>query len=512
MKDFKNLGPLDYLKIVLQRRWYALAVFLLVAAATIAYAWRMPNVYRSESRVMVGTAIIPQEYVRPSDRSSAQQQIAAIRAAVQSRSFLERMIREFQLFGYGTSEDFSMEGTVRALRGNIEIANTSQDTFTIAFSSTDPQRAQAFTKRMVETLIQSNTSSRKTKAIETDQFLDEQLRQTEQKLAEYEEKIKQFKMAHMGELPEQSEANMNALNRLDVQLASTENAIQQLHEKQKLLEIMAEDQKRMILLTQDIVVPQQNLIDMESESPESNPLLSRKEAELEALKLKYTSQHPDVVRLEREVRQLRQQLAMETEERDSGDADESMPLAREEMTSQFETPGSLADVVPSPVNVEMETIKNDIQRREKEREDILSQMKQLQGKLNLAPALEQELMIIAREHANLQKQYENLQNKKFQAQMTANLETNKNQDTYKVIDEANLPEKPSFPDRLQIVLMGLGAGFGLGIVAAFGREFLDTTLSDEEEVAAVLKLPVLATIAEVPAKEPRKFLKMRKSA
>jgi len=62
--------------------------------------------------------------------------------------------------------------------------------------------------------------------------------------------------------------------------------------------------------------------------------------------------------------------------------------------------------------------------------------------------------------------------------------------------------------------MGIGAGFVLGIAAAFGRELLDTTLGSESEAAAVLKLPVLVSIAEISARESRKIGrgKMAKSA
>jgi capsular polysaccharide biosynthesis protein len=82
--------------------------------------------------------------------------------------------------------------------------------------------------------------------------------------------------------------------------------------------------------------------------------------------------------------------------------------------------------------------------------------------------------------------------------MTASLETNKSGDTYKIIDEASLPEKPLFPNRIHILLMGLVAGFVLGIGAALGRELMDTSFSSGEEVASVLNLPTLAIITEIP--------------
>ena len=165
----------------------------------------------------------------------------------------------------------------------------------------------------------------------------------------------------------------------------------------------------------------------------------------------------------------------------------------------------MLDIESAEIKVEAESIKNEIEKREKEKEAILAQIKTYQGRLNLGPALDQEFMALSRDHDALKQQYTNLQSKKFQAEMTANLESDKNSDNYKIIDEANLPDKPAFPNRMHIALMGLGAGFVIGIVAAFGRELLDTTLSTEDEVAAALKLPVLVTISEVPGKQPKRL-------
>jgi succinoglycan biosynthesis transport protein ExoP len=83
--------------------------------------------------------------------------------------------------------------------------------------------------------------------------------------------------------------------------------------------------------------------------------------------------------------------------------------------------------------------------------------------------------------------------------MAASVATDINNQSYSIIDEANLPARPAFPDRLQIVLMGLGAGLFLGLAAVAGREYLDPTLGSEHEASMVLNIPVLIAIPEIPA-------------
>ena len=62
-------------------------------------------------------------------------------------------------------------------------------------------------------------------------------------------------------------------------------------------------------------------------------------------------------------------------------------------------------------------------KRERERGEILKQIKLAQGKLNLAPAIEQELMALTRDREVLQRRYNDLQSKKFNSQMAASLAT-----------------------------------------------------------------------------------------
>lgn len=512
MKDFRKLHPLDYLKILWRRRWYALAMFAVIAIGVAVYAWRIPDVYRSESRILVEAAVIAQDYVRPSIRSTPEEQIAAIRAQVQSRSFLERMIQEFGLFGYGTDDNFSMDRTVEALNRNVKILNTARNIFSISFSAPDPHLAQNVTRRMVETLIQSSSSSRKAKAVETDQFLDEQLRKKEQELAAHEDRIKQFKMKYLGALPEQSVANLNALTGLNAQLSAVESALQQARDREKLLELRAQEQKRLGALTQNILVsstPAASGVVVESGSPVDSKLEAKK-VELAALSARYTPNHPDVVRLAREIKDLeRQAAAATTEMTPLQPTDEpAVDSAGEPVEPSAAGVNELMNFEDSTIKFEADSIKSEIAKREKEKESILGQIRAYQAKLNLAPAVEQELTALTREYDVLQRQYASLHEKRSQAQMTANMETNTNIDTYKIIDEANLPERPSFPNRVQIMLIGLGAAFVLGIGAAMGREMLDTTLVTEEEAAAVLNLPVLATISEIPRKEPKRLMKL----
>lgn len=511
MRDFKGLGPADYLKILWWRKLYFIAIFLLVSGGVGVYAWRLPNVYRSETRILVESALLPQDYVRPADRSTPEEQIAAIRERLQSRSLMERVIQDNNLFGYGSGRTFSMDDAVEALRKSIQVINTSRNTFTISFAASDPEFAQSFTKRLADLLIDSNRSSRKTKAVEADAFLDDQLRQTERDLAEQEQKIKEFKTAHLGELPEQSTANMNAVSGLQAQLTAVDNELQHARDQRKLLDFRAQEQKRLSALARN-TVPPSPADTRPREVVAATAALAAKQAELTALNGKYTPQHPDVVRVSKEVEELKQRLAQAlTDAQKPGNSSaeltplgegDSKPSATKAATPAINS-DTMLEIQEAEIKLEAQTLNDDIDKRQKEREQILRQIKTYQERLNQAPAREQELMGLSRDLEVLRQQYGNLQNKRFQAQMTADMEKNKSNETYQVVDEANLPEKPAFPNKIQIALIGIGAGILFGTGAAFGREVVDSTLGSELETEAILQVPVLVTISEIPKKEQR---------
>jgi polysaccharide biosynthesis transport protein len=496
MKDLKNLGIVDYLSIVWRRRWYAIIAAVLVASGVSAIVWRLPNLYKSETRVLVESPMVPEDYVRPITRTSPSDRINSISEQIGRRTFLERIVEQFQYGGYRTNPKFLMEDAVRQIRKQIAIEKTSDNTFTLSFTSSDPQISREVTQRLADELIRSSTASRMDKAIATDQFIDGQLREAAQALAAEEEKIKQFKSVHLGELPEQSDSNMNAVTGLNAQLTATENALQQTFQQQKALEYRKEELKRFNQLAKSIENGASDKPDPDSRSIaalEAN--LAVKRNVLSTLQLKYTSSHPDVISLSREIKDLEQEMA-----KSIADASGSQAAGQAAQNSAIMADGKASQDARA-LEFDIASIKNQIEKREKDRAEILQQIKAYNSRLNRAPAVEQEMAALLREEEILKQQYFNLQNKKFSSQIATNADTDKKNEIYKIIDEPNLPVKPIFPNRIQYLLMGIGGGILLGMIAAFGRELLDTTIGSEKEAQSVLNLPVLATIFEIPKRE-----------
>lgn len=488
MKDIKKLEPLDYLKIPWRWRWYFLAAMFVVLAGASTYAWLTPNSYRSETRIVVDSATVLDNGTISAN--AMEERANSIRQLLESRKMLQQIIEEFRL--RPTDTTIPMEDALISIRKNLEVSKSTNGSFAMAYYAQDPQTAQAITQRLAEILIQTNQTTQRNKAVEKDQFIDQELKQAELDLAAIDEKIKQFKTTHLGALPEQSQSIMNALNGLHSQFVVLNTALDRDRDQQKTLEFRIQELRRMGNLTKSISPKSAQPINAQSTAASNlSSLLTTKRTQLSEASARFTPKHPDVVRLTKEVFDIERQIesAQTASQTAPGtDANENQAPSPMELNTESEI---------DQARYEVDVLSKTIARGEKERERITKEIDQYQNRLNLAPALDQELAGLMREHDANQKSVAALEDRKFNTQMTANAMADRKNDVYRVLDVANLPEIPVFPTRLHIILIGIGASLLGGYAAAIARELLESSLTTEEEVMALLKLPVLASIPEI---------------
>jgi hypothetical protein len=77
-----------------------------------------------------------------------------------------------------------------------------------------------------------------------------------------------------------------------------------------------------------------------------------------------------------------------------------------------------------------------------------------------------------------------------------------------VIEPATVPYKPVKPNRVIILLMGLGGGFAAGYGIGFLRHLMDNTVKSEDDVRGLVGLPVLGQIPTVITHSDRRRHRM----
>jgi len=517
MKDFKHLSAIDFLRILVRRRWYFLTVALIISLGVSGYAMRRKEKYRSVTRIVVESAtLLDDPMSQYGFRDRTQERIDAIRQLLESRSIMERIVDEFYI-GSPTNLNIASDDLLSDIRQNLAIDKAVGNTFTMSYTATDPQVAQKIAGRLAELMLAANQNSAKNRAIDKDQFLEQELGDTQQKLAAADEKIRKFKLDHLAELPEQSTINLTFLQGLQSQLAAVENALDQGRERQKSLEFQIAEQKRLNELAKSLADKDKAATAENSSREAPSPLatqLANRRAQLAEFKSKYLPNHPDVVRIAKEVEDLEKQLGLkDAPQGATGAATGAVATGQAYVKPGAQLAGGsgsaqlqlAAEADIAQAEFELSSLKDTLARREKERTELLRNMDTYRRRLSLAPTLEQELLALTRERTVLQTQYDNLNKRKFDAQISMNAVTDKKNETYTILDKANLPGRPMPPTRIQLVLIGIAVALLAGLAAAFVREYFEPSLANEEEAAAVLQIPILVSIPEI-ADKPRALL------
>jgi uncharacterized protein involved in exopolysaccharide biosynthesis len=248
MKNLTHLNTRDYFQILWKRRWYAFGVFILVASGAAIDASLISDMYKSETRVEAESPPISQELIKPYIRITPEDRMNSIREQLTSRIFLERTIEQSQMYGYGTRPGFVFENAVKTAKKHIGIKMITNNTFAISFTATDPLLAHTVARQLGEELIRIGASAKKKKVLATEAFINDQIKKTKEDLVAQKKKLKQFKIAHLGEFLDQ---RIDKLGMLYSRLATVESLIKSAHERQKDLDFKREERKRLNLLSKD---------------------------------------------------------------------------------------------------------------------------------------------------------------------------------------------------------------------------------------------------------------------
>jgi uncharacterized protein involved in exopolysaccharide biosynthesis len=232
--------PEDLLRIAWRRKWFILLPFVAVSLGAVIVTERLPNRYRSETLILVVPQRVPESYVRSTVTARIEDRLLSIQQQILSRSRLERVIDDFNLYPE-VRQKLAMEDIVDRMRTDIEGPLIERgDAFRVGYVSTDAILAQKVTQRLASLFIEENLRDRSVLAEGTNQFLDAQLEDARQRLVEHEKKLEIYRRQYAGQLPNQVDTNLQAIQTARIQF-------------QTLAESTNRDMERRITLERQIV-------------------------------------------------------------------------------------------------------------------------------------------------------------------------------------------------------------------------------------------------------------------
>jgi polysaccharide chain length determinant protein (PEP-CTERM system associated) len=479
----RTYTPDEILRIVVQRRWLVLVPFALGVAAAPILARFAPERYRSEALILVIPQQVPDSYVKSTVSETVEQRLPAITDQILSRSRLEQIIQEMNLYKAERSRDV-MENVVQTMRRDVTTNAVGKEvnSFRVSYVSLNPETARKVTERLASLYIDQNMRDRASQSASTSQFLGTQLEEAKRRLIEQEKKLEAYRKGHAGQLPSQLQGNLQAIQNANLQLQSLNESTNRAQERRLLIE-------RQIADTQAVPLPpappsSATTADAPASLTTAQQLdLAR--ARLATLLQHYTPEHPEVVSLQRTIAELATRL-------------------------QSETPTSVTDVIPEKpittaeatqrkkildLQAELAVIDHQLAANHDEEARLKQTITAYQAKVDVVPTRESELVELTRDYATLQTQYSSLLVKREDSVIAANLEQRQIGEQFRLLDTASLPERPyNQVQRVGTMASGAAAGLVFGLLIVGLLEYRDSSFKREDEVLKVLSLPVLALI------------------
>ncbi|HLG59253.1 MAG TPA: hypothetical protein VI485_28195 [Vicinamibacterales bacterium] len=497
----KKFTSHDIVRILLHRRWLILLPFAIGLAMAPVIAKRVPEVFRSETLIMVIPQRVPDSYVKSTVTATVEDRLPSISDQILSRSRLERIINDFDLYKERRATA-PMEDIVRLMRSDVGSPQIKEGetSFRVSYVSPDPRTAQKVTARLASLFIEENSSDRENLADSTNVFLESQLEDAKRRLLEHERKLEIYSRAHAGELPSQLAGNLQAIQNAQLQLQSVSESLNRARERRYLVERQLVDARTLPATVTPI--PGTSQSDAAAQmSPAQR--LAVAQANLQVLKLRYKPDHPDVRALERSIGELQQKVT-EDGSRPTIQPSPSQGLSVEEQAREKRIGDLRAD---------LEVIDRQITVGQAEEIRLKASIDDYRRKVEAVPTRESELVELTRDYDTLKKTYDSLLTKREDSKLAANLERRQIGEQFRVLDQASLPERPTNQlRRMAFIFSGGIAGLALGLALAGFLEYRDSSFTREEDILRVLTLPVLAMVPDMTTDRERRSQRTRRVA
>lgn len=507
----------DYLGALRRRSALFMGIFAVVTATAVAFAFLPPDEYRASAEMRIDMQGPNVNLLKPIELTNyADQYIKTLQQQVMTHENLQRWVEESNAYWY--EADATPGELVRRLRDEIAVQmvfttvieeETGKEVdlitgFTTAFSARDPQAAEVVAREVANAFLAADRDTRVQKAAAAASFLREQIEAKRKEMLELESEIARFKREHAGSLPDLMVLNMTALERVERDLEQVQREVRTLRQDRFFREAQLQEIKaeagvagtRLVELEQEYlravglygpehpdVIRLKRQIAALTGTGESGSELARLQAELAAAQERYSDEHPDVISLKRKIEALQTTGAGQT----------------------------MTDPLYLQLRAQINAIDSNIASLEARAEELRQQRADLQDRISRMPEVEREFQVLQREHQTATLAFDELRQRLAQAQQIESFESGERGARLTLVREARAPEAPTGPPRIAITILGLFVATSLAGGAAFVSEITDSRIRGSKDIQVVLNTHAIATVPIVQnslyrAQKRRQFL------
>jgi polysaccharide chain length determinant protein (PEP-CTERM system associated) len=488
MKEKDEAFKIDrYLNLVFKRRWFIIIPFCLAMILGIYLAIALPRVYEASTLILIKPQQVPQDYVQSAIvAANIESRIMTMSQKILSRANIQKIIDQFNLYVNPDQADMLIEEKIADLRKRVlielqipEDARREADVFSISFQWSEPQKVAAIANNLAALFINEDLKEREADAVDTTQFLDDQLSAMRKRLKEFEAKLGDYRQRYIGELPEQLESNLRILDTLQQQLSERE-------------ERLRDEKNRLALLIIEIKAQKEKLAGSAIVSEEGEAMtLPQLKNQLYTLQSSYTDRHPDIIRLKAQIADMEAKLKSGQLE-SSGGANVNTNLSENQLLT--------SDVLAEQIR-QRRGIKTEIRNLDVDIRKLKNEIRIYQQRIERTPKREEELMALNRDYQNIQESYNSLLNRKLEADVAVNMEKRQKGEQFSILESAQVPLAPVSPNIKILFLLAVMGSFGIGYGLIFMTDYFDNSVKDPNDFEMDLGINLLATIPKVYRKK-----------
>ncbi|MDX9740805.1 MAG: GNVR domain-containing protein [Gammaproteobacteria bacterium] len=478
MHDLMN-QVVAYARGMWRYRWLALALAWVISIAGWIHAAQLADVYRASARVHIDTDSMLRPLLRGlAVEANISQRIQLMTRTLLSQPNMEKLARMTDVHLRAKTPE-ALERQTEQMRRRISISSEVRqpNLFTISYNDTDPQQAHRVVQALLTIFMETTLGESRQDGDTARRFLDEQIAEYEQRLAEAEARLAAFRRDNVGMLPGDRGGYYQRLQGVEGQLEATRLQLRETENRRAELARQLERERPSGQASAGASV---------WDSPTRvDARIGALQVNLDDLLLRYTENHPDVISLRKTIADLElereRELALRAEamaDFDLGSGPQSSPVAQQIRMSMS---GSDAEIASLKVRVA----------------EFERQRDRLKEMVDTIPKIEAEMQRLDRDYNVNRSQYEELLRRRESAQLSKVAEDQGEQVQFRIIDPARLPRDPDGPDRPALYSASLFAGLGGGLGLAFLLAQLRPVFDNRRILSEVTGFPVLGTVSWV---------------
>jgi uncharacterized protein involved in exopolysaccharide biosynthesis len=511
-EEVKGFG--DYLNIFKRHKYLVIipAVILIAVSAIVAYT--LPATYKSEGLILIEAQEIPDDLVKSTVTSYADQRIEIIKQRIMTTSNVMDIVNKYNLYPDVRKKSpasvvvglFRENMAVEMVEANVTDPRSGRSkrasiAFNVSFLDKSPQLAQQVANELVTKFLTENVRTRTERATETQTFLGEEAKKFQRKIQELEKKIAEFKDEYSDSLPELLQYNLSTVERLQDEL--TENQSQIMTLKDQVTTMTLEQSNLQTYLASR---PSRAYIDQNEptiSAPEKE--LIQAKTEFSRLRAKYSPSHPDVVQLQKQIKSLESELGVGTN--GLADLNAELEQAQERLkdltqryaanhpdvktqenkvaslksqVNEIEIVDSSAQVdkkndnsdainpISLQLNSKIDSTEREVNRLKVRQVELRAKLEDFEQRVVRTHQVKRAYDDLIRDHDNHLMKYKELKAKQLEAELAQNLEAENKGESFTLIEPPLVPSKAEKPNRPKILAMGivvsLAASFGLALL------------------------------------------------